>query len=57
MAGPGCTFIAGCDNIKTQRIPRLSGITYRVGAVDEEQGIVWLRQDFGPLLRAGTQNK
>jgi len=48
MAGPGCTFIAGCDNIKTQGFPRLSGITYRVGAVDEEQGIVWLRQDFGP---------
>jgi hypothetical protein len=47
MAGPGCTFLAGCDNIKTQALPRLSGITFRVGAVDEEQGIVWLRQDFG----------
>jgi hypothetical protein len=47
MAGPGCTFIAGCDNIKGQRLPTLSEITYRVGAVDEEQGIVWLRQDFG----------
>jgi hypothetical protein len=47
MAGPGCTFFAGCTNIKTQQIPRLSEITYRVGAVDEEQGIVWLRQDFG----------
>lgn len=47
MAGPGCTFIAGCDAIKTQRLPLLAGITYRVGAVDEEQGIVWLRQDFG----------
>jgi hypothetical protein len=47
MAGPGCTFFAGCTNIKTQQIPRLSEITFRVGAVDEEQGIVWLRQDFG----------
>ncbi len=48
MAGPGCTFIAGCDNIKAQRIPRLSGLTYRVAAVDEEAGMVWLRLDFGP---------
>jgi len=48
MAGPNCTFAAGCDNIKTQRIPRLAGIKHRVVAVDEEQGIVWLRMDFGP---------
>ncbi|HEX4998497.1 MAG TPA: hypothetical protein VFY29_09730 [Terriglobia bacterium] len=48
MAGPGCTFMRGCENIKTQGLPRLAGITYRVGAVDEEKGIVWLRQDFGP---------
>jgi hypothetical protein len=48
MAGPGCNFLAGCDNIKTQRIPKLSGITYRVAAVDEELGTVLLRQDFGP---------
>ena len=47
MAGRGCTFIPGCENIKTQRIPTLSEITYRLAAVDEDLGIVWLRQDFG----------
>ena len=54
MAGPGCTFLAGCDNIKTQRLPLLSGITNRVAAVDEEQGIVWLRMDFGPRSVMGV---
>jgi hypothetical protein len=48
MAGPGCTFIAGCDNIKTQRIPTLAGITDRVMVVDEDLGIVWLNLNFGP---------
>jgi hypothetical protein len=48
MAGPGCTFIAGCDNIKTQRLPTLAGIKYREPIVDEEQGIVLLRMNFGP---------
>jgi hypothetical protein len=48
MAGPGCTFIAGCDQIKSQRIPTLSGLTYRVVAADEENGIVLLDQAFGP---------
>jgi hypothetical protein len=48
MAGPGCTFIAGCENIKTQRIPTLAGIKYREPIVDEEQGIVLLRMNFGP---------
>jgi hypothetical protein len=48
MAGPGCTFIAGCDQIKTQRIPTLSGITHRVLGADDETGIVWLDQAFGP---------
>jgi hypothetical protein len=48
MAGPGCTFIPGCDNIKGQRIPTLPGITARVAAVDEQLGIVWLRMNFGP---------
>jgi hypothetical protein len=48
MAGPGCTFFQGCDNMKTQRIPVLSGITDRVIAVDEELGIVALRMNFGP---------
>ncbi len=47
MAGPGCTFIAGCDQIKTQQIPTLSGLTYRLVAADEENGIVLLDQRFG----------
>lgn len=49
MAGPGCTFQPPtCENMKAQRIPTLSGITYRVVAVDEELGLVLLRLDFGP---------
>jgi hypothetical protein len=32
MAGPGCTFIPGCANIKEQRLPTLSGILARVAA-------------------------
>jgi hypothetical protein len=47
MAGPGCTFIPGCDKIREQRLPTLAGIKARVAAVDEEQGIVWLRMNFG----------
>lgn len=47
MAGPGCTFFPGCDDIKNQRIPTLSDLTYEVAAVDEELGIVLLRMDFG----------
>lgn len=48
MAGPGCTFLPGCDNIREQSIPTLSQIVHRVSAVDEEQGVVLLRMDFGP---------
>jgi hypothetical protein len=48
MAGPGCDFFAGCDNMKTQMIPTLSGITHRVIAVDEELGVVAMRMNFGP---------
>jgi hypothetical protein len=47
MAGPGCTFLPGCENIKTQKIPTLSHVSYRVAAVDEDLGIVLLRMDFG----------
>ena len=56
MAGPGCTFMAGCENIKTQRLPKLSALTYTVAAVDEEMGIVWLHQDFGPGSMGGPTN-
>ena len=48
MAGPGCTFFQGCTDIKNQRIPTLAGITWKVGAVDEDRGIVLLRMNFGP---------
>jgi hypothetical protein len=48
MAGPGCSFIPGCDDIKNQRLPTLAGISYYVAGVDEELGIVVLRMDFGP---------
>lgn len=48
MAGPGCTFFDGCEHIKEQTIPTLAGLTYRVAAVDEEQGVVLIRMDFGP---------
>lgn len=47
MAGPGCTFMPGCENIKGQKIPTLSGLTSRVAAVDEDLGIVLLSMDFG----------
>jgi hypothetical protein len=48
MAGPGCTFLPGCDRIKTQAVPTLSGFTYRLLAFDEDTGVVWLDEDFGP---------
>jgi hypothetical protein len=48
MAGPGCIFLQGCDNMKKQRIPTLAGITWRIMAVDEEMGIVAVRMNFGP---------
>jgi hypothetical protein len=48
MAGPGCTFFQGCDNMKKQFIPTLSQITHRVVAVDEEMGVVVVRMNFGP---------
>lgn len=47
MAGPGCTFLKGCENMKTQMIPTLSKITHRVIAVDEELGVVAVRMNFG----------
>ena len=48
MAGPGCTFFQGCENMKTQVLPILSKITHRVIAVDEELGVVAVRMNFGP---------
>jgi hypothetical protein len=47
MAGPGCTFRPDCVDIKSQKVPTLAGVVYRVAAVDEDLGIVLLRMDFG----------
>jgi hypothetical protein len=48
MAGPDCTFIPGCNDIRNQTLPTLAGITGEVVAVDEENGTVLTRLDFGP---------
>jgi hypothetical protein len=48
MAGTHCTFLPGCEHIKTQHIPTLSKLVYRIAAVDEQQGVVLIRMDFGP---------
>ncbi len=48
MAGPGCTFFPGCEAIKEQSIPTLAGLAYHTSAIDEEQGVVLIRMDFGP---------
>jgi hypothetical protein len=52
------TFLAGCENIKTQRIQKLSEVTWRVAAVDEDLGIVVLRLDFGrgSVMRGGDNS-
>src|SRR5262245_20060722 len=56
MAGDGCTFRPpSCEKMKSQAVPKLPGVTYRVVAVDEEMGVVWLRQDFGPGSVPGGQ--
>jgi hypothetical protein len=56
MAGKGCVGTRGCADIKTQPIPKLSKITWRVAAVDEEQGITWIRMDFGQGSTRGSDN-
>ena len=40
-----------------QRIPTLSGITWRLVAVDEELGLVLLRLDFGPGSLMGADQR
>lgn len=54
-AGAGCTR-KGCENIKTQTIMEHPGITTRVAAVDEDQGIVLLRMNFGQTKSYGEGN-
>ena len=58
MAGPGCTFAAGCQNIATQSLSifkRLGAPIYRIVAVDERMGIVWLRLAWGAQREGGDQ--
>jgi hypothetical protein len=58
MAGPGCTFAAGCQNISTQSLAifdRLGDVQTRVIAVDERMGIVWLRMAWGVRAEGGDQ--
>jgi hypothetical protein len=58
MAGPGCTFAQGCQNISTQSLSiftRLGEPQTRVIAVDERMGIVWLRMAWGVRERGGDQ--
>lgn len=54
-AGPGCSR-PGCENIKTQKIMEHPFITTRVAAVDEQQGIVLLRMNFGQTNSYGAGN-
>jgi hypothetical protein len=58
MAGPGCTFNPGCQNISTQSLSifeRLGDVQTRVIAVDERMGIVWLRMAWGVQKEGGDQ--
>jgi len=58
MAGPDCTFAAGCQNISTQSLAifnRLGDVQTRVVAVDERMGIVWLRMAWGVRESGGDQ--
>lgn len=56
MAGPGCTFQPpSCENMKTQRIPTLSGMRTRLIAVDEEMGLVLFMLRFGRGSLIGPQ--
>jgi hypothetical protein len=57
MAGPGCTFMPpSCENLRTQRLPTLAGISASLAAVDEENATVLLRMDFGPGSLPGPQS-
>ncbi len=52
MAGPGCTFLQECTDMKAQKINAAPTVTGRVAAVDEDLGVVLLRIDFGDTPRA-----
>ena len=58
MAGPGCTFAPGCQNLSTQSLQifqRLGEAQTRLIAVDERMGIVLLRMAWGVRERGGDQ--
>jgi len=58
MAGPDCTFAAGCENIATQSLAifeRLGDVQTRMIGVDERMGIVWLRMAWGVREEGGDQ--
>jgi hypothetical protein len=58
MAGPDCTFQAGCKDIAKQSLAifeRLGAPITRVVAVDERMGIVWLRLAWGVQQEGGDQ--
>ncbi len=58
MAGPGCTFAPGCQNISTQSLAifkRLGPPIYRIVAVDERMGIALLRLAWGVRQEGGDQ--
>ncbi|HLF11665.1 MAG TPA: hypothetical protein VJA26_10655 [Gammaproteobacteria bacterium] len=56
MAGPGCTFRPpSCENLRTQQLPTLAEMKASVVAVDEENGTVLLRMDFGRGSLPGPQ--
>jgi hypothetical protein len=58
MAGPGCKFARGCENIATQSLEifeRLGDVQTRVIGVDERLGIVWLRMAWGVRQSGGDQ--
>jgi hypothetical protein len=60
MGGAGCVFQPpSCENLRTQQLPTLAEIEASVAAVDEENGTVLLRMDFGrgSLPGAGNENK
>jgi hypothetical protein len=48
MAGKGCAFKPpACEDIKGQTFKPPSKLTYRILAVDEDLGIVWMRMNLG----------
>lgn len=56
MAGKGCEYLPpSCEDPKAQKLLRgASSVSYRVAAVDEELGIVWLRVNFANRFPDGT---